>query len=590
MDKVIANEQINYWAEKIPDKAALFDKVGEKWETTSWKEYKEKVDKCSRALIALGHKANECVGIIAHNCKKFLFAQFGIIGVEGIPAPIYVTSKADQVAYILNHSKSRFVFAEDQVQYKKLLQERENLGIEKIILLQDFVDRDKDWSMTFDEFMELGGEEHEQERQNRASNLKEDNPMLLIYTSGTTGQPKAVIISHTNLYSTGKIATKRFGLTFTRVVSYLPLSHIAEQIITNAAQLQTGGEVYLCPDMKEIKDYLIEARPNVFLGVPRVWEKFADAVGKQLAKATGTKKKLLDWARKVEWNCFEKGVNQGKNIQTVSRKLANKLVISKIKQRLGFDRIQVAVSGAAPINLETQKFFASIGITVFEVYGMSETAGLISTTVPLQPRFGTVGQTFDELNLKIAEDGEILVQGPNMSAGYLHDEENTKELWEGGWLHTGDIGRFDKEGNLIITDRKKNLLITAGGKNIAPQPIEQALSTIKGIGHAVVVGDRKKYLVAVLTLDHENIQQVTKELGLEYNNAEQLVANEQFLKYVEEKVQSDVNADLAQYQTIKKFCLLANEFSVETGEVTPTMKVKRKVVIEKYAEEIERLY
>lgn len=590
MDKVIANEQINYWAEKRPERNALFTKVGSTWQETSWKEYKEKVDTVSRSLISLGHKSDECVAIVAHNCKEFLFSQFGIVGAGGIPAPIYITSKADQVAYILKHSKSRFVIIEDETQYEKLVEEREELQVEKVIVLRDFENRDKDWTLTFDEFMQLGTTEYEEERQNRAKALDKDKTMLLIYTSGTTGQPKAVIITHNNLHATGSIAIKRFDLKLTRVVSYLPLSHIAEQIITNAAQLQTGGEVYLCPDMKEVKDYLIEARPNVFLGVPRVWEKFADAVGKQFAQATGVKKKLLDWARKVEWKCFDKGVDQGKNIQTLSRKLANKLVISKIKERLGFDRIEVAVTGAAPISLETQKFFASIGITIFEVYGMSETSGLISTTVPLKPRFGTVGKSFDEMELRIAEDGEILVKGPNMSPGYLHDEENTAELWEGGWLHTGDIGKFDEEGNLVITDRKKNLIITAGGKNIAPQPIEQALQSISGIGHAVVIGDRRKYLVAVLTLDHENAPAIAKDLGIEYQSVSELAKNETFVAYVQDKVKNDVNADLSQYQTIKKFYIHPEEFSVETGEMTPTMKVKRKVVIEKYMAEIEKLY
>ncbi|BBM82788.1 AMP-dependent synthetase/ligase [Candidatus Uabimicrobium amorphum] len=590
MDKVIANEQINYWAEKIPDRNALYNKAGNTWQTTSWKEYKEKVDAVSRSLIALGHKSDECVGIIAHNCKEFLFSQFGIVGAGGIPAPIYVTSKADQVAYILKHSKSRFVIIEDETQYKKLVQERDNIDVEKVIVLRDFADRDKEWSLSFDEFMQLGNKEHEEERQSRLKALDKDKTMLLIYTSGTTGRPKAVIITHNNLYATGSIAIRRFNLKRTRVVSYLPLSHIAEQIITNAAQLYTGGEVYLCPDMKEVKDYLIEARPNVFLGVPRVWEKFADAVGKQLSQATGMKRKLLDWARKVELACFDKGAKQGKNIQSFSRKLANKLVISKIKERLGFDRIEVAVTGAAPISIETQKFFASIGITIFEVYGMSETSGLISTTVPLKPRFGTVGKSFDELELRIAEDGEILVKGPNMSPGYLHDEENTAELWEGGWLHTGDIGKFDDEGNLVITDRKKNLIITAGGKNIAPQPIEQALHSIPGIGHAVVVGDRRKYLVAVLTLDHENMPAIAEELNIEYQSTSDLATDDSFLAYVEEKVQNDVNTGLAQYQTIKKFYIHPQEFSVETGEMTPTMKVKRKVVIQKYDAEIEKLY
>ncbi|WP_372370472.1 long-chain fatty acid--CoA ligase [Candidatus Uabimicrobium sp. HlEnr_7] len=590
MDKVIANEQINYWAEKKPDRPALFNKVGGEWKKTSWKEYKDKVDNCSRSLIALGHETDECVAIIAHNCKEFLFSQFGIVGAGGVPAPIYVTSNADQVAYILNHSKSRFVFIEDETQYKKLIKERENLDLEKVIVLRDFADRDKEWTLTFDEFMALGTDKHEEERQKRAQNLDQEKSMLLIYTSGTTGQPKAVIISHNNMHTTGLIATKRFTLNFTRVVSYLPLSHIAEQIITNAAQLQTGGEVYLCPDMKEIKDYLIEARPNVFLGVPRVWEKFADAVEKQFSKASSFKKSLLNWARKVEWQCFEKGVNQGKEINTFSRKLANKLVISKVKERLGFDRIEVAVTGAAPISLETQKFFASIGITLFEVYGMSETSGLISTTIPIKPRFGTVGQTFPELKLRIADDGEILVQGPNMSCGYLNDEENTKELWEGGWLHTGDIGRLDEEGNLVITDRKKNLIITAGGKNVAPQPIEQSLQSISGIGSAVVVGDRRKYLTAVLTVNEENISEVAKKLGVQYESLSELVENATFVKYVEDKIEKDVNASLAKYQTIKKFYILPRPFSVETGELTPTMKVKRKVVIDKYAQEIEKLY
>lgn len=590
MDKVLTNEQIQYWAENTPNNTALCTATNDGWDIIDWKTYYETVNTFSRSLIALGHKQDECVAIIAQNCVEFLYAQFGIVGAAGTPAPIYVTSQADQVAYILQHSKSRFVFIDEEIQYKKLVAQRDNIDIEKIILLEKIEDVDPEWTMSFEEFMKLGTEEYQEEHQKRLGTLHEEKTALLIYTSGTTGKPKAVILTQKNLYATGKLALERFSLIKTRVVSYLPLSHIAEQVITNIAQLYSGGEVYLCPSMKVIKEYLQKARPNVFLGVPRVWEKFAQAMQVQFDKTTGSKKKMLDWARKTELSYFDKSVEKGEEVSSFTRKLANKLVICKIKEKLGLDRIDVAVVGAAPIAVETMRFFASIGITIYEVYGMSETTGLITTTRPGEAHFGTVGKPFPGLPVKIAEDGEILAQGPTMSPGYLHDEENTAALWQNGWLHTGDIGKFDDRGNLVITGRKKNIIITAGGKNIAPLPIEQLLVAIPGIGIAVVIGDQRKYLSAALTIDRDGIAQVAKELDITFEKAEDLATNNDFFKYVEEKVKKDVNATLPQYQTIKKFCILPNDFSIETEELTPTMKVKRNVVMEKYKEEINKLY
>jgi long-subunit acyl-CoA synthetase (AMP-forming) len=332
-------------------------------------------------------------------------------------------------------------------------------------------------------------------------------------------------------------------------------------------------------------------RPTFFAGVPRVWEKFQAVLQGRLAEATGIKAMLASWALRTELSAFRKEAEAGVPHPGFLRNLANKLVISKIKNALGLDQVLMAGTGAALIGTETLEFFASLGICIYEGYGMSETTGLATLGVYRKPRFGSVGTALDGVTVKIADDDEILLKGRNMTRGYLRQEEKTKELIdEDGWVHTGDLGSLDDEGFLRITGRKKDLLITAGGKNIAPAEMEGYMKSIFGVSQAVVVGDRQPYLCALITLDGEVLDELAKKVGVAGGSIEKLAADKKVEAWLTEQVEERCNQKVARYQTIKKLKVLPSEWTVDSGEVTPTMKIKRNVVSKRYAGEIAAFY
>jgi long-subunit acyl-CoA synthetase (AMP-forming) len=380
--------------------------------------------------------------------------------------------------------------------------------------------------------------------------------------------------------------------TTQRAVSYLPLCHAAEQGVTNFAGLMTGAETYFCADLTQIKDYLVEARPTFFLAVPRVWEKFEAALRGKLAEATGIKAKLASWARTTELEAFKQESATGQPVTSLARTVANKLVISKIKEALGLDQLLVALSGAAPISVSTLEFFASIGIPISEGYGMTETTAFASVQPPGRLKFGTIGKPLLGVEAMIADDGEIMLRGINMVKGYHRLPERTAELYnEDGWMHTGDLGAIDQDGYISITGRKKDLIITAGGKNVAPAEMEGYLQSIAGVGQVVVVGDRQPYLAALIVLDPEALPEL--EVASQISGLSDVASaarNPDVKRFIEGEMQHVCNSKVARYQTIKKIQILPNVFSVDGGELTPTLKVKRNIVNEKYAAEIAAFY
>jgi long-subunit acyl-CoA synthetase (AMP-forming) len=371
-------------------------------------------------------------------------------------------------------------------------------------------------------------------------------------------------------------------------LSYLPLSHIAEQVMSIHLPAVSGGTLSFCEDLNQLGDYLREVRPHLFLGVPRVWEKIQAKMTEAGAAAPPLRKKIAAWARKLG---LENGyaLQQGKP-RPFLYPLANKIVYSKVRERLGLDRARYLATAAAPIAKSTLEFFLSLDMPILEIYGMSECTGPGTMSKPGAFRTATVGKIFPGTELKIAEDGEILMRGPHVFLGYLKDEEATRQTIDAdGWLHSGDVGQFDGDAYLRITDRKKDLIITAGGKNVAPQNLEALLKGIPGVAQAVVVGDRRKYLVALLTLDPESARREAQAAGASGSTVAELAGDPKLVARIDEGVKK-VNAGLASYESIKKFKILADEFTIESGELTPTMKVKRKVVNDRYKDAIESLY
>jgi long-subunit acyl-CoA synthetase (AMP-forming) len=588
--------RIEGWAKTNPDDAAIHDRGPDgSWVTNTWAEYWESVRRVGKGLIALGLQPEDCVAIVGANRRDWVICQHGINAAQGIPAPLYTTLLPEQMAYIVGNAQSKIVVCDDETQLDKFLSITEaESPIEHIVTMDDLGSTDPR-VITLDALMAKGDLISDSELEARLDAVKMDDVALLIYTSGTTGLPKGAMLTHRGIDLIANAVAEVFPSlieTKTRNVSYLPLCHAAEQGMTNFAGLITQAETYYCGDLTQIKDYLMEVHPTIFLAVPRVWEKFEAALRGKLAEATGIKAKLASWARRTELEAFKQEAATGRPVTSFSRNLANKLVISKIKDALGLDQLQVALSGAAPISVSTLEFFASIGLPIHEGYGMTETTAFASVQPYGKLRFGTIGKPLPGVEAKIADDGEIMLKGINMVKGYLRLPEKTAELYDDDdWMHTGDLGAIDDDGYISITGRKKDLIITAGGKNVAPAEMEGYLQAIPGVGQAVVVGDRQPYLSALIVLDPEALPELevaSQISGL--SDVETAARNPEVKRYIEQEMQEVCNKKVARYQTIKKIQILPTVFSVDGGELTPTLKVKRNIVNEKYSSEISAFY
>jgi len=588
--------RIDGWAKSSGNEPAIHDRNSDgTWATSTWGEYWESVRRVGKGLIALGLRPRECVAIVGANRRDWVICQHGINAAQGVPAPLYTTLLPEQMAYIVSNAESRIVICDDETQLNKFISiAKGESPIEHIVTMDDLGSSDPR-VITLDALMAKGDSISDAELDAQLDSVKMDDVALLIYTSGTTGLPKGAMLTHEGIDLIANAVAEVFPSlleTETRSVSYLPLCHAAEQGMTNFSGLMVQGETFYCSDLTQIKDYLVEVHPTIFLAVPRVWEKFEAALRGKLAEATGIKAKLASWARKTELEAFKQEVATGRSVSSFSRNLANKLVISKIKEALGLDQLQVALSGAAPISVSTLEFFASIGLPVHEGYGMTETTAFASVQPHGRPKLGTIGRPLPGVQARIAEDGEIMLKGVNMVKGYHRLPDKTAELYDGdGWMHTGDLGAIDQDGYISITGRKKDLIITAGGKNVAPAEMEGYLQSIPGVGQAVVVGDRQPYLSALIVLDPEALPELevaSQISGL--SDIQSAARSEEVKRYIEQEMQEVCNKNVARYQTIKKIKILPTVFSVDGGELTPTLKVKRNIVNEKYAREIAAFY
>lgn len=579
-------------AEKLGRSPALFDLENGEWTSISWQAYWDRSREFAGALMGLNYEPGEAVCIMGNNCAPWVIADVAAMMVRAVPAGVYQTNTIDQIAYIVNHCDARVLVLEKLEFWDRIKDDLDQMPkLERVVMIRDGEKISHPIIRTFDAFL-AEGKEHVAKVDERITQIQDDDLATLIYTSGTTGPPKGVMLSNLNLASTAQAACELIGgITLDdTVVSYLPLSHIAEQMFTIHIPLTGGAKAYFCDDLKKIKDALVVARPTVFLGVPRVWEKFKSALETRFGEATGAKAKIVSWSRGVGLADGFKYFEKGDAGLSFSYKIANKLFFSKLKVGLGLDRLRVAVVGAAPIGRDVMEFFLSCGIPIYEVYGQSEGSGPTSFNRPKAgwTRFGTVGRPFPGCEVKIAEDGEILAKGPNIFMGYYKNEKATAETLIDGWLYSGDVGEFDEDGFLRITDRKKDLIITAGGKNVAPQNIEKLLRRMEGIGQAVVIGDKRKFLSAVLTLDVERLPELAPKMGWP-TDPNELINHEGFKKHVQAGV-DEANGELARYENVRKFVILPLDFTVEGGELTPTQKIKRRVVNEKYSSEIEGMY
>jgi long-chain acyl-CoA synthetase len=590
-----------------PDRVALRHKVGGDWRDVTWKEYGDNVRRVGKALLAQGFEHSDKLSIVSSNCPEWFYSDVACMSLGGCTAPIYVTNSPEQVAYIAGHSESKIAVVEDTDQLEKVLKMRSDLpNLEKVVVLRGYEgDADDDFVLSWDQFL-TGGEEIDDSRHREAiSRVQTDDLATFVYTSGTTGPPKAVMLTHANIWWTADSTERHIPIGDAdngRALSYLPLSHIAERMISHLLQIYYGTETWFAESIDMLREDLVDCKPTYFFGVPRVWEKFYAGITGKMAAADPNDRKVklakraIAVGRKVT-EAEQEAVRRGGKMTDakvplglkVQHAALDKLVLHKIRTAIGLDRCELSLSAAAPLAPDLIWFFHSIGLKVTEGYGQSEDNGPTTWNPPDAIKIGTVGTPLPGLEVKLAEDGEILVKGGNVTPGYYKNDEATRELIDAdGWMHSGDVGEMDDQNYLKITDRKKDLIITAGGKNIAPQEIENKLKVSELVSQSVVIGDRRPFLTALITLDEEKAALWARRQGIEGDVA--AIANHERTLKEMESVINEVNDSLAKVEGIKKFRILERDFLQEENEITPTLKVKRKQIGEIYGELIEEMY
>ena len=572
------------------EQAALKYKCNGRWETLTWNDYYAQVRTTAKAFMALGLQAGKAVSILANNCPRWFISDLAAIFAGAIPGGIYTTSTSEQCHYIAEHSEANIVVVEDAAQLAKFDSLWPLLpDLKAIIMMSDTTAYERVYAWR--DLPELAAHIPDEALHARMQAQTPDDCCTLIYTSGTTGNPKGVMITHDNIVWTARKVKEICGGNHQdQLISYLPLSHIAEQMVSLMVPLTTGCTSWFAESLELLGDNLQEVRPTIFVGVPRVWEKIQVKMVEAGAQNPPLKKKIAAWARK-QGLAGGYAHQVGKPLPRLYP-LADKLVFSKVRRRLGFDRCRLFFSTAAPIAEDTLEFFMSLGIPLAEIYGMSECTGPTTISLPQPGRYrtGWAGPAMAGTELSLGEHNEILMRGRHVFKGYYKNEAATHETIDAqGWLHSGDVGEIDEKGFLKVTDRMKELIITAGGENISPQVLESKLKAIPVINQVVVIGDRRKYVSALLTLDATRLEAAAMEAGSSAKNAASAAACGAFKAYLQGHVNA-VNATLPRSWTIKKFAILPEELSIEKGELTPTMKLKRRIIKTNYAKEIENLY
>ncbi|MBX5481056.1 MAG: long-chain fatty acid--CoA ligase [Myxococcaceae bacterium] len=579
-------------ANTIGDRPALWTRRGGRYRATSWRDYFARVRKLACGLERLGFGQGDVLAILSFNREEWLIADLAAMALGGVAVGLYTTASPEQLAWVVGHSGARFLVVENPEYLGTMRALRGQLPKLQHLLLVEGDPIPDEGVRRFDEVLRMGEDADPAWLDRRIDALDPSSLATLIYTSGTTGNPKGVMLSHHNIcWTAARLSQAAQVGADDVVVSYLPLSHVAEQTCSIFGPILNGIQVYFAESIDQIGQALKEVRPTAFFGVPRVWEKFKAKAEEGIRAQSPQRQRLVAWARQVASDYHGRILRGERPPLTLEAEyaLAQRLVFSRLKAKIGLDRARIFASSAAPIGRDVIEFFLSLDIVIREVYGQSEVTGPTSVSTPEHTRLGTVGRPMIGVEVRIADDGEILVRGGNVCMGYFRDEVATRELLEGGWLHSGDLGELDAEGYLRITGRKKEIVITSAGKKTAPANIEGYLKAIDPVGNAMVVGERRNYLVALLPLDPEKVPAFAKARGWP-DEPEVLAHDERFLRYLEERIEQDVNRHLARFEHIRRFAVLPHDFTTEGGELTPTLKVRRSFVEQKYADRIEALY
>ncbi len=585
-------------AKKQPKRVAFREKDKGIWRDISWELYLEKVKYVALGLFLLGVKRGDHVAIIGENKPEWLYSAMGAMSIGAIFVGIYTTNPVTECEYVTGHSDSIVFICEDEEQFNKALLFRMNTPkLQKIVVwdMEGLRDVNDPMVMSFDNLLATGRDLYEKNPALFDSLIEQgtsEDVASIIYTSGTTGMPKGAMITHENyMWVSERMALQMGATRDDETISFLPLNHIYEQVYDIMLHLQVGHIVNFTESTDTVMNDLVDVSPTIFHAVPRIWEKYYSAIYLKMEDATWFKRKVYNLALSIGSKRSEYKLSGGKVpfLLALGYRLAYIFVFYKLKERLGFHKVRVGYSAAAPISHDILKYFRSIGIPICEGYGMTETTGTTHASTAEDFKLGMTGPPLPDIEAKLGEDGELLVKTKGMFKGYFKDEATTNAIIRDGWLHTGDVAEIDSDGYLRITDRLKDLIITAGGKNVAPQYIENLLKASIYINDAVVIGDKRKYLTAILVIDEDNVVKWAQDNKLQYTTYASLTATDEVYKLMQSEVDK-VNKQLARVENIRKFKILDKKLYMEDGEVTPTMKVKRKFINEQFGDLIESMY
>lgn len=583
---------LQQWAKTKPSIAALYGRERDgSWREYTWHQYFETVREVAKGLIALGVQPADRVALLGKNTPEWLICQAGVVAARAVAAPIYPTNPPEQVAYILNHCGARVVICDGQDQLTKILSSvsAKTVTLDRVVNL-GVVRDNRDLVISLSQLTALGRQQPDVLLNARISAITADQIGLLLYSAGTTGPPKAAPLSHKAQLDVANAMLRRFPRLRQdyRVVSYLPLNHAAEQVFSNLLPLVTGGVTYFCPELSEVTSYLREIQPTFFFGVPAFWSQVERRLKREFEQQLPHQRLLSRWALARGESAFRARAFGPTGKLGIAQAVADRLLGRQIRKQLGIDKLTLAATGGAPANPRTLEFFAALGVRIYEGYGLSE-AMIATLPEAHQLRIGTVGKPIPGTELRIASDGEIELRGTSVIDGYYLMPHRTREAFtEDGWLRTGDLGVLDDQGYLRITGRKREMVITSGGRSVVPAGIERRLNQVPGIAHAVIVGDGRPHLCALVALDPDELPALAQQLRIEATTVDEAARHQAVQNYVAQNV---MQASQEQGEPlVRDFVVLPNAFSIEGGELTPQMNPRRQAVLEKYRQAIDTLY
>ena len=579
--------------EEKPNKKIINYKTDNKWKSINLKDSYSIIKNITSALRFHGFVEHSKIAILSSSSYKWSLCDYGILCNASTTVTIYPTLIASQIEYILQDSETSLVFVEDAEQLNKIVSIKDNCPLLKNIILLDDSSPDPSSSINFCDFIEIGSKYIEDINfDNIIDSIKPDDLMTLIYTSGTTGTPKGVMLSHMNLISNiNAVKEIQTNLYNERFLSFLPLSHVLERMAGHFFPLSICSEIFYAESMESVGDNMIEVSPTVVIAVPRFFEKIYAKIILGLKDSSKLKVKLFNWSLKVGKD-YINIVNAKQSpgfYLSLKRLVADKLIYSKVRAKLG-GKIKFFISGGAPLSSDIAEFFAGIGILILEGYGLTETSPVLTSNTPEDIRFGYVGKPLKNVEVRIASDGEILAKGPNIMLGYYNNKIATDEVIDSdGWFYTGDIGEIDNDGFVKITDRKKSIIVTSAGKNIAPAPLENAIKSSNYVDQVMVIGDKRNFISALIVPDYMNVNKYLNDIGKDDLSNEAIIDHPDVIELFNKELNFSMK-HFAKFETIKKYKLCSRPFAIERGEMTPKMSVVRKKVLTNFNDLIDSIY